>query len=58
MHDPSESVNLVDTMSELASELEEAALSWRAEIEERWEREYASLGHGIVTYADFEHRRR
>ncbi len=56
--DPAESENLADSMPELAAELKEAALSWRAGIQERWDRDYASLGHGIVTYADFQHRRR
>ena len=51
--DISESTNLADQIPELASELETAALEWRAGIRERWDRDYADLGHGIVTYADF-----
>ncbi len=52
--DIAEENNLAGMMPQLASELQDAALSWRAKIEDRWERDYASLGHGIVTYADFE----
>ena len=51
--DVSESNNLADQAPRLASELEKAALDWRAGIQERWDREYGHLGHGIVTYADF-----
>ena len=51
--DISESNNLADQMPELASELETAALEWRSGIHDRWDRDYAGLGHGIVTYADF-----
>ena len=51
--DVSESNNLAEDMPELASELEAAALDWRAGIQARWDRDYADLGHGIVTYADF-----
>ena len=51
--DTSESTNLADQMPDLASELETAALNWRAGIQNRWDRDYADLGHGIVTYADF-----
>ena len=51
--DISESNNLADQAPRLASELEKAALDWRAGIQERWDRDYADLGHGIVTYADF-----
>ncbi len=53
-NDVSESNNLAGQMPGLTHELQNAALTWRAGIERRWEREYASLGHGIVTYADFQ----
>ena len=51
--DISESNNLANDMPELASELESAALEWRSGIQKRWDRDYANLGQGIVTYSDF-----
>ncbi len=40
--DPSESVNLADAEPEAAAELKRLAEDWRAGIERRWSREYAS----------------
>ncbi len=51
--DTSESTNLAHQLPDLASELETAALTWRANIQTRWNRDYANLNQGIVTYADF-----
>ena len=49
--DPEEANNLADSMPELAAELKALAEAWRAGIEERWERDYASLEQNIQTYA-------
>ena len=51
--DTSESTNLAHQLPDLASELESAALTWRSNIQTRWDRDYANLNQGIVTYADF-----
>ena len=51
--DISESTNLAHQHPDLATELETAARTWRAKIQTRWDRDYANLNQGIVTYADF-----
>ena len=38
-------------MPELAAELKALAEAWRAGIEERWERDYASLEQNVQTHA-------
>lgn len=38
--DPSESINLVDEMPELCEQMKNAALTWRAGIEKRWDDEF------------------
>lgn len=39
--DPGETTNLADKMPELAAELQEKALAWRAGIEKTWEEKFA-----------------
>lgn len=39
--DPSETTNLASQMPELAAELKEKALTWRAGIEENWDKKFA-----------------
>jgi arylsulfatase A-like enzyme len=51
--DPSESVNLAEKEPKIANELKQLAEEWRAGIEARWERDYASsdyeyVAHGMV----------
>ena len=38
--DPSESINLADEMPELCEQMKNAALTWRAGIEKRWDEEF------------------
>lgn len=40
--DPSESKNLAQELPELTKELTEKALKWRAELEDNWEKNFAS----------------
>jgi arylsulfatase A-like enzyme len=40
--DPSESVNLADSMPELTAELSEAAKKWRAGVEDMWKEKFAA----------------
>ena len=40
--DPSETTNLAEQYPELTAELKEKALSWRARLEENWDRKYAA----------------
>jgi arylsulfatase A-like enzyme len=49
--DPGEANNLADVMPELAAELKVLAEVWRADIEERWQREYAGLEQNVQTHA-------
>lgn len=48
--DMGEQINLRDSMPEVTTTLKRAAESWRQQIEERWEREYAPLDQGVTTY--------
>lgn len=48
--DMGERNNLAGKHPELTAELKNAAESWRAGIEERWDQEYAGLGQGVTTY--------
>ena len=40
--DPSETTNLAEQYPELTAQLKEKALSWRARLEENWDRKYAA----------------
>ena len=46
----SEQHNLRDAQPELTAQLQAQAESWRADIEARWEREYAPEKQGTVTH--------
>lgn len=48
--DMSEQHNLRDAQPELTAQLQAQAESWRADIEARWEREYAPEKQGTVTH--------
>ena len=48
--DLGEKVNLKGEMPEATTGLMKAAETWRRQIEERWEREYAPLNQGVTTY--------
>ena len=50
INDPGEANNLADAMPELAAELKTLAETWRAGIEERWERDYAGLEQNVQTH--------
>jgi arylsulfatase A-like enzyme len=49
--DSAETTNLADSEPAIRDELERMAREWRAGIESRWERDYASLNHGSVTHS-------
>ncbi len=49
--DPAEETNLAHTNPEICRELEALARDWRAGIESRWEREFASTNHGTVSHS-------
>ena len=40
--DPGETTNLAQQLPELTAELKEKALTWRAGLEENWERKFAA----------------
>jgi len=49
--DMGEKVNLHAQQREIASNLEEAALSWRKKIKARWRKEFSPDAQGLVTYS-------
>jgi arylsulfatase A-like enzyme len=48
--DRAESTNLKDEHPDLTRELTEAAQTWRAALEERWQSEFASNANGTTTH--------
>lgn len=49
--DPGETTNLSSENSVLSDELEKSARDWRSRIENRWQTEFANVGHGNVSHS-------